>query len=100
MRNEDVPRPDQETVEIPVAVYRSLILQKLHAEIKAKRAAFEMIQQTAVEDFTEMGYWKMGYWKMKYWKMGHLAQIGDDVVNPADAPQPPQIDADPPGGTG
>lgn len=79
------------TVHISASLYRSLILDKLRAEIEAKRAELTLAKREA-EDLAHQldpdalggagAYWKMPYWKMPYWKGGSKQLPGDIVINP------------------
>jgi len=73
---------DEGMMEVSKAHYRSLVLEKLRAEINAKRARYDMTQNAPLEALNNMSYWKMAYYKMKYWKAGHLENAGDRVVDP------------------
>jgi hypothetical protein len=77
---------DEGTVQIGLSVYRSLVLDKIRAEIAAKRAALDLAKRVGAEDLDSLAYWKMGYWKMRYWK--HIA-VMDPLSPVASAPKPP-----------
>ena len=73
---------DKGNVQLETSLYRTLILDKIRAEIQAKRAALEIAKTADPRDLANLAYWKMKYWKMKYWKMGIEINPGGDVINP------------------
>jgi hypothetical protein len=77
------------SVKINVELYRSLVLDKLRAEIKTKRAALEIAKIANLDVLNGMTYWKM-----KYWKKGAELNPGTQVVNP------PNVAVQPRGGKG
>ncbi len=88
---DDKDSKKETTVHIGASLFRSLILDKLRAEIEAKRCELTLAKREAEDlahqlDRDALGgagsYWKMAYWKMPYWKMGRHQLTGDVVINP------------------
>ena len=75
----------EQSVRMSVTLYRSLILDKLRAEIAAKRAEMQVAKYTAIDLARQVdphaigsSYFKGAYFKMPYWKAGHME--GPDIT--------------------
>ena len=74
-------------IRMSATLYRSLVLDKLRAEIAAKRSELRLAKYAAIDLARKLdpaafpagadGYWKMPYWRMPYWKSGHSDQIAE-----------------------
>lgn len=73
---------NKKKIAISAEKYRSLILDKMRAQIEAQRLQYDLAKRVSIAELASKGYWKMKYWKMKYWKSGSQ-EIGQDVINPA-----------------
>ena len=62
--------------------FRSLVLDKLRADIEVKRAALELAKRIPIKDLGSMGYWMKAYWMKAYWKMRSQDFGIDEVINP------------------
>jgi hypothetical protein len=66
---------DEPKVQIGVSVYRSLILDKLRAEIAAQQATLELAKTARYDQlvmrFGASGYYRMPHWEMPHWEMPH-----------------------------
>lgn len=80
----------EQSVRMSATLYRSLILDKLRAEIAAKRAEMEVAKYRAFDLARQLdphaigsSYFKGAYYKMPYWKSGHIDGPDVTVVLPA-----------------